>query len=181
MKDLDKNGIKIQMLDLGGGFPARYTEDVPELDEISILVKDALTKYIPYKVEYAIEPGRGLVGEAGVIVSSVISRTVRGNKNWLYLDIGAYNGLMETQSTQGSLIYPLKSSKDETKEGKEKIHFVVTGPSCDSLDTMFNNAKLAKNITLGDHVYIGSAGAYTLSYASSFNGFKPPKTYYTKG
>lgn len=178
MKDLEKNGIKIQMLDLGGGFPAKYTEDVPELDEISILVMSALKKYIPYKVEYTIEPGRGLVGEAGLIVSSVISRTTRGNKNWLYLDIGAYNGMMETQSTQGSLLYPLQSSKDTTKDGKDKLSFVVTGPSCDSLDTMFDAAKLAKNITLGDDVYIGSAGAYTLSYASSFNGFKPPRVYY---
>ncbi len=178
MGQLKEHDIKIQMVDLGGGFPAKYTEEVPELDEISVLINRSLKAHIPYEVQYSIEPGRGLIGEAGVIASTVISRTVRGNKNWLYLDIGAYNGLVETQSTQGSLVYPLQSSKDISKEGRNKIHFVVTGPSCDSLDTMFFNVKLAKNITLNDKVYIGTAGAYTTSYASNFNGFGPPKVYF---
>lgn len=178
MKDLELKNIKIKMVNIGGGFPVKYTENIPELDEISIIIKHAVKKYMPYKVDLFLEPGRGLVGEAGLMVATVLSRTIRGSNNWLYLDIGAYNGLIETTSTQGSLIYPIRTSKDNTKEGKHKINYVVTGPTCDSLDTMFSNIELAKNISIGDHIYIGSAGAYTLSYASSFNGFKPPKVYY---
>jgi ornithine decarboxylase len=50
----------------------------------------------------------------------------------------------------------------------------VTGPSCDSSDTMFYGAELPETLTAGDRLYIGSTGAYTLSYASTFNGFPPP-------
>ncbi len=178
MDELTQKGIKIEMVDIGGGFPAKYTEDVPELDEISLVIKKAIKKHLPYEVKIIAEPGRGLVAEAGLIVSSVLSRTIRGNKNWLYLDIGAYNGLIETTSTQGSLVYPIRSSKDNSKDGKSKLSYVITGPTCDSLDTMFGGVQLAKNLAIDDHIYIGSAGAYTLSYASSFNGFKPPKVYY---
>ncbi len=178
MEELNRKNIKIDMLDIGGGFPAKYTEDVPEIDEISIVINNAIKKYLPYKVKIAAEPGRCLVAEAGLIVTSVLSRTIRGGRNWLYLDIGAYNGLIETTSTQGSLVYPLRTSKDISVDGKSKLNYVLTGPTCDSLDTMFESIQLAKNLTIDDHIYIGSAGAYTLSYASSFNGFGPPKVYY---
>ena len=56
----------------------------------------------------------------------------------------------------------------------EQTMFTVAGPSCDSADTMFLATRLPASITIGDKVMIGSAGAYTLSYASNFNGFAPP-------
>lgn len=177
MKELLANGIKLEMLNMGGGFPVKYTEPIPTMDEIGQTIKRSVKQHLPYKVNLMIEPGRAIVGDTAVLVSSVIGRAQRSGKNWLYLDVGAFNGLMETTSCQGSLEYPLDSSKDQNN-GREKIDFTITGPTCDSLDTMFENVKLVNNMDLGDHIYIRSAGAYTLSYASSFNGFGPPKTYF---
>jgi ornithine decarboxylase len=58
------------------------------------------------------------------------------------------------------------------------VPFTVTGPSCDSADTMFFGAQLPVTMTEGDRVFLASAGAYTLSYASNFNGFPPPLPYF---
>jgi ornithine decarboxylase len=60
----------------------------------------------------------------------------------------------------------------------EQVPFTVTGPSCDSSDTMFFGALLPITMAEGDRLFVGSAGAYTLSYASHFNGFPPPATHY---
>ena len=57
-----------------------------------------------------------------------------------------------------------------------KVRTTVTGPSCDSSDTMFYGVPLPASLAAGDRLYIGSTGAYTTSYASSFNGFPPPAT-----
>jgi ornithine decarboxylase len=87
--------------------------------------------------------------------------------------VGAFNGMMETLQTGNTWEYPLWTSRaDHGVVSFEK--FTVTGPSCDSSDTMFYGAGLPSTIAPGDRVYIGSAGAYTLSYASGFNGFAPP-------
>ena len=53
------------------------------------------------------------------------------------------------------------------------LPFTVTGPSCDSADTMFHGMPLPATLDVDDRLFIGSAGAYTLSYASHFNGFAP--------
>lgn len=176
MKELKSEGIILKMLDIGGGFPAHYTEEVPDLDEIGLVIQNALKKYIPYKVKIVAEPGRGMVAEAAVLVTSVNSRNLRANKHWLYIDVGVFNGLIETTSFQGSLVYPIETSKDITDH--KKIPYTVTGPTCESLDTMFENIQLPDNLQLGDKLFIKSAGAYTLSCASNYNGFGPPKVYY---
>jgi ornithine decarboxylase len=119
------------------------------------------------------EPGRHLVAEAAVMAAGVIGRERRGHENWLFLEVGAYNGLMETLRTANSWDYPLWTSVAGHAD-LPQLPFVVTGPGCDSSDTMFLGAMLPATIGVGDTLYIGSAGAYTLSYASSLNGFEPP-------
>ena len=58
--------------------------------------------------------------------------------------------------------------------GAAMVPYTVTGPSCDSSDTMFVGVMLPAGLDVGDRLYIATAGAYTLSYASHFNGFAPP-------
>ena len=88
--------------------------------------------------------------------------------------VGAYTGLRETQQTAGSWDFPLWSSRRDHATAY-RVPFTVTGPSCDSSDTMFVACPLPSTLATDDRLYIGSAGAYTLSYASSFNGFPPPR------
>lgn len=178
MRQLLKDGVRLEMLDIGGGFPARYGEPAPTIADIGQVVNRALHEMLPYRPPLiAAEPGRHIVAETAVMVAEVLGREVRAGEDWLYLDVGAYNGLMETQQTVGQWRFPMWSSRPD-HGAVEQVPFTVTGPSCDSSDTMFFGALLPVTMREGDRVYVGSAGAYTLSYASHFNGFPPPATHF---
>jgi ornithine decarboxylase len=178
MADLSRHGIELDMLNLGGGFPARYTDTVPTIDAIAEVILDSINDLLPYRPRTIVaEPGRYLVAESGVLVAGVLGREVRAGEHWLYLDTGAYHGLMETQQTVGQWTYPLWTSRPDHAESGQ-LPYTVTGPSCDSADTMFHAAILPNSLDVDDRLYIGSAGAYTLSYASHFNGFAPPVATY---
>ena len=178
MRQLRRDGIEIEMLDIGGGFPARYGDPVPTIGQLGLVINRALGELLPYIPPLlAAEPGRHLVAETAVMVASVLGREVRAGEDWLYLDVGAYNGLMETQQSVGQWRFPLWSSRLDHAYAPH-IPFTVTGPSCDSSDTMFYGVSLPETLAEGDKLYIASAGAYTLSYASNFNGFAPPEPYF---
>jgi len=178
MRQLQSDGIRLEMLDLGGGFPARYGDTVPSIEQIGDVIEDSLDDLLPYEPALIVaEPGRHMVAETAVMVTSVLGREERAGEEWLYVDVGAYNGLMETQQTVGQWRFPLWSSRLD-HGAVEQLPWTITGPSCDSSDTMFYGASLPITMTEGDRLFIASAGAYTLSYASSFNGFPPPATYF---
>jgi len=176
MAQLGSDGITLRMLDLGGGFPARYDDPVPSISQIGRVVSASLRDLLPYAPELVVaEPGRHLVAETAVMVAGVLGREQRAGEEWLYLDVGAYNGLIETQQTVGQWRFPLWTSRSDHGVVPH-TPYTVTGPTCDSSDTMFYGAALPVTMAEGDRVFVGSAGAYTLSYASSFNGFPPPAT-----
>ncbi|MFG1603956.1 type III PLP-dependent enzyme [Actinoplanes sp. NPDC049265] len=180
MSRLRADGIELTMLDLGGGFPARYVHGVPAIETIGAVIADAVDE-LPYRPELlAAEPGRFLVAESSVLATSVIGRERRGDENWLFVDVSAYHGLMETLQTANGWDYPLWTSVRHAAE-IPAMRFTVTGPSCDSSDTVFTGVSLPATIDVGDTLYIGSAGAYTLSYASAFNGFPPPTPLFVGG
>jgi ornithine decarboxylase len=181
MAALAEDGVELEMLDLGGGFPARYVGRVPSMKEIAEAISPALDELLPYRPSLlAAEPGRHLVAESAVLVASVLGREVRAGENWVYLDVGAYNGLMETQQTVNQWRFPLWTSRADHALVPH-LPFTVTGPSCDSSDTMFYGVALPSTVDVGDKLFIGSTGAYTLSYASSFNGFPPPTPMFVGG
>ncbi|MEO7836327.1 MAG: type III PLP-dependent enzyme [Acidimicrobiales bacterium] len=175
---LHRQGVTLQMLDIGGGFPGNYCDPIPEFSQIARGISGALDRMSQRPPIVVAEPGRYLVAESGVMVSTVIGVDRRSDGLWCYLDVGGYNGLMETVQTGGRWKFPLRTSKDGDAP---MVPFTVTGPTCDSSDTMFYDAHLPADLEVGDRVYIGSAGAYTTSYASSFNGFPPPRMLFTDG
>lgn len=173
-RNLAEKGIQLNMVNLGGGFPARYLKDVPEVsaygDEISLSLKKHFGNRLPATI---IEPGRGLVGDAGMIRSEVvlISRKHEDDPvRWVYLDIGKFGGLAET--IDEAIRYPLKTPRD----GAELAPCIVAGPTCDSVDVLYEQEPylLPVSLEIGDPVLIESTGAYTATYASAgFNGFDP--------
>jgi len=100
----------------------------------------------------------------------VLGRARRRGRDWVHVDVGAFNGVMEALETGNRLAYPLSDSR---RGIRTRCH--VTGPSCDSQDTILFDTALSGDLTCGDRVYIGSAGAYTTAYASRFNGFDVPR------
>jgi ornithine decarboxylase len=175
MRKLTEVGIQIEFLDLGGGFPARYEAASPNLNAVTDAITAALDEHLPYPVKtIVIEPGRGLVADAGIMVATIIGTATRGTSNWLHLDVGAFNGMMESLETGNQLRYPVTDSKSSpyTKP------YHLTGPTCDSQDTLLFDVDLSEDLTTGDRIYIHTAGAYTTCYASTFNGFDLPQTHY---
>lgn len=168
-----RQGITLKMLDMGGGFPAHYRTAVPALAKYGQAIMTAVKRHVPYKVELVVEPGRGLVGSAGVMVSSVIGLADRGTHRWVHLDVGAFNGMMEELEMQNHL--PLLLSDSRGSATTQLVN--LTGPSCDSQDSILFDTKLSSELAMGDRVYLYTAGAYTTSYASRFNGFDIPKVH----
>jgi len=173
LRALQARGITLRMLNIGGGFPARYTDPVPDLAEYGACIRQAVARHLPYPIQLSAEPGRALVAEAGVLVATVIGTAERAGNSWLHLDVGAFNGMMETLLTQNRLAYPLADSRATD----ERCVYHITGPTCDSQDTMFLGVSLSRGLVPGDQVYIYTAGAYTTCYASTFNGFSAPTTH----
>ena len=173
LRELQAHGITLRMLNIGGGFPARYTDPVPDLAEYGACIRQAVARHLPYPIQLCAEPGRALVAEAGVLVATIIGTAERGGRSWLHLDVGAFNGMMETLLTQNRLVYPLADSRATD----ERCAYHITGPTCDSQDTMFLGVPLSRGLVPGDQVYIYTAGAYTTCYASTFNGFSAPTTH----
>ncbi|WP_412745971.1 type III PLP-dependent enzyme [Krasilnikovia sp. MM14-A1004] len=170
MNDLRGDGIRLTMLDVGGGFPARYDSDVPDLQTYAKHIRTAIEQYVPYPVELVVEPGRAMVAESGVMVATVIGLARRAGARWAHLDVGAFNGFMESLETGTALSYPVRDSRDSVR--RDRFH--LTGPSCDSQDTLRYGVPLSADLAVGDRVYIHVAGAYTTAYASRFNGFDLP-------
>lgn len=164
-----RKDIGLHLLNIGGGFPIKYTKPVPSIAEIARVIRDSLAKAFPEDIELTLAPGRALVGEAGTFVATVIAKAARATEKWLYLDVGVFNGLMESV---GGIRYPMAS-----KEGSKTSQWVLAGPSCDSFDVISTEAELPE-LEVGDRVYIMSAGAYTTAYASQFDGFPIPKIHF---
>ncbi|MHA6781151.1 type III PLP-dependent enzyme [Pseudonocardia saturnea] len=164
-------GVRLEMIDIGGGFPARYGEPVPPVAAYGSRIRQALDR-LPYRPHVVAEPGRALVAEAGVLVSTVIGTARRSGRDWVHVDVGAFNGLMESLETANTLSYPVSDSRRTTRH---PCH--LTGPSCDSQDTILFDTALSADLACGDRVYIGTAGGYTTAYAAPFNGFDVPRVH----
>jgi ornithine decarboxylase len=166
-RKVESEGIKLRLLNIGGGYPIRYTKDVVGVESIEKMINEAIFNQFPEEIEIHIEPGRAVVGEAGVFVTRVIGKARRMDENWLYIDIGVFNGLME--SIGGIKYTMIVGSRAEPKR------WTVAGPSCDSFDVIARDVLLPEP-NIGDYLLIPSTGAYTISYASEFNGFPIPRT-----
>ena len=174
----EEDGITLQMINMGGGFPANYIQRTNSLEtyaeEIIRFLKEDFGDELP---EIILEPGRSLIANAGILVSEVVlvarkSRTAV--ERWVYTDVGKFSGLIETMDE--SIKFPIWTEK---KGEAEEV--VIAGPTCDSADIMYEHYKygLPLNLAAEDRLYWLSTGAYTTSYSAvEFNGFPPLKAFY---
>ena len=175
---LAASDINLRMVNIGGGFPAHYRGDVPGVERYCQAVMAAITRHFGNDLpEIIVEPGRSIVGDAGIIQSEVVlvaAKAYGDEKRWVYLDVGKFNGLAETMDE--SIKYRIRTPADGGPSGRA----ILAGPTCDSADILYEKTEYRLPLALkpGDKVQILSTGAYTSSYASvGFNGFAPLKTY----
>jgi ornithine decarboxylase len=173
-----RQGLALELLNVGGGLPAHYTTPVPTLAGYVETITSAVNRHFGSSAPWLmIEPGRYMVGDAGLLRSQVLLIARHGNhdqRRWIYLDAGRYNGLAETQGER--IHYPIRTPHD----GGACEPAVLAGPTCDSTDIVYDrtNYALPLDLAIGDTVDFLSAGAYTASYASvEFNGFPPLSTH----
>ena len=174
-----ERGITLSMVNLGGGFPTKYLKEVPAVKSYGRSIFRAVRKHFGNRIpDTIIEPGRGMVGNAGLIEAEVVlvSKKSENDKlRWVYLDIGRFGGLAETLDE--SIRYPIRTPRD----GDPVAPCVLAGPTCDSADVMYEKKpyELPVSLEIGDKVLIEGTGAYTATYSSvAFNGFEPLKTYH---
>ncbi|MFO0293473.1 MAG: type III PLP-dependent enzyme [Rhodospirillales bacterium] len=176
-QECEARGVKLAMLNIGGGFPARYRRDMPPMAAYGEAIHESLSRHFGNNIpEIIVEPGRQMVGDAGILQTEVVLIARKGRndpRRWVYLDIGKFGGLAETMDE--AIQYPISTPR----KGKlERV--ILAGPTCDSADVLYEKSdyRMPIDLQVGDKLEIRSAGAYTTTYASvAFNGFEPLKTY----
>src|SRR6202042_1618406 len=173
-RDCGERGLTLSMVNLGGGFPTKYLKNVPTVKTYGAAIFRALRRHFGNRIpETIIEPGRGMVGNAGIIEAEVVlisKKSDEDKQRWVYLDIGRVNGLAETQDEM--IRYPIRTEYDDDPLAP----CVIAGPSCDSVDVLYEKEPylLPVSLEIGSKVMIEGTGAYTTTYSSvGFNGFPP--------
>jgi ornithine decarboxylase len=174
-----ERGMALSMVNLGGGFPTRYLKEVPTVRTYGNAIFRALRKHFGNAIpETIVEPGRGMVGNAGIIEAEVVlvsKKSAAEEVRWVYLDIGKFGGLAETMDE--SIRYPIRTPHDDDRLAP----CVLAGPTCDSADVLYEKEpySLPVSLEIGDKLLIEGTGAYTATYSAvAFNGFSPLKTYH---
>ncbi|WP_426958877.1 type III PLP-dependent enzyme [Muricoccus radiodurans] len=177
--DLKEAGVKVRMVNLGGGYPVRYRAEVPEIDAFGDAIMGAMAEHFGNAIpDMVIEPGRFIAGDAAVLSAEVVlvSRKAKDDPvRWVYLDIGRFGGLAETEGE--AIKYAFRTPHDGGPEGP----VTIAGPTCDSTDTLYekSNYRLPEALRAGDRVELLATGAYVTTYASQgFNGFAPLAEHY---
>jgi ornithine decarboxylase len=173
-----QQGIRLGLVNMGGGFPTRYLRDVPTAQSYGRAIGDALRHHFGNDIPRTIiEPGRGMVGNAGVLKTEVVlvsRKSDDDDKRWVFLDVGKFGGLAETMDE--AIRYSLLTERD----ADEKAPCIVAGPTCDSADVLYERTPyhLPVSLTVGDEILIEGTGAYTTTYSAvAFNGFEPLRAY----
>jgi ornithine decarboxylase len=165
-------GLPLELIDIGGGFPSRYGDaGVPGLDDIARGVRSAMRHGLPPTL--VMEPGRAMVADAMVLVASVVGRSERAGRPWLYLDAGVYNGLFEALACQGSIAHRV-TALDQRPDRTDVECFVLAGPTGDGLDVIAGEVWLPASLGEGDRLVFHEVGAYSVPFLTRFNGFPVP-------
>lgn len=176
--DLAERGVELRMVNLGGGFPARYRDGIPAMEAYADAIMKAMTRHFGNRLpNIIVEPGRSMVGDAGILQTEVVlisQKSYQDETRWVYLDIGRFGGLAECEGE--AIKYRIRTNRD----GGATMPVVIAGPTCDSADILYEKSGYCLPVDLkpGDKVELLATGAYTTSYSAvNFNGFPPLKAY----
>ncbi len=162
----DRGYTKMNLLDIGGGFPAPYDDSVKPFRDLAALINRELDRLFPKSIQILAEPGRFMVATAAVAISKILGKAVRDGKLCYYINDGVYH------TFSGVIFdhchYHLKSFK----RGPTQICSVF-GPTCDALDVVSLAEELPGDLQLGDLLYSEQIGAYSHASSTYFNGFPP--------
>ncbi len=166
--ECQENGMPLKILDIGGGFPIQHfdSEIGVNFERMAAQIRKQMKTLFDKRVKFIAEPGRFLIGPAGILVSQVIGRAFRNNKNYYYLNDGVYQDF-------SGMVFDHCQYEFKTLRRGHKFLSTLAGPTCDSFDTLSGNVEVPE-LYVNDVVYVKNIGAYSsASAAANFNGFKP--------
>ena len=168
-KEVAERGYdKMNLLDIGGGFPAPYDESVKPFSELAKRINNELDRLFPTGVDIVAEPGRFIAATAGTAVSKIIGKAVRHGKLCYYINDGVYH------TFSGVIFDHCQYHFDAFKTGPTQI-CTVFGPTCDGLDVISMTEELPSDLARGDLLTSKNIGAYSNATSTYFNGFPPAK------
>ena len=161
---------RMNLLDIGGGFPAPYDASVKPFQELAKKINSELERLFPDpKIEILAEPGRFMIATAGTSVVRINGKTVRDGKTCYYVNDGAYH-------TYSGIIFDHQHcNMFSFRKGKKTENCAVFGPTCDALDVISSAMSLPTDLKLGELMYSTNMGAYSHASSTWFNGFPPAK------
>lgn len=160
-------GLPTRLLDIGGGFPVQYVEPVPEIADFCEPIGEALDGTIAPEIRVICEPGRFISASPVTLVCSVIGKAERDGKLWYYLDDGLY-------STFSGIVFDHCQYPVVTNGAGEGRLSVLSGPTCDSFDVMYDGLVIPEH-EIGDKMVFPMTGAYCAVSGSNFNSLKRPE------
>lgn len=169
-KEARENDLPLKIADIGGGFPIQHFDNEVgvNFERMAAQIRPQLKALFDKHVKFIAEPGRFLVGPAGVLVTQVMGRTFRNNKNYYYLNDGVYADF-------SGMIFDHCRYEFKTLRRGQKFLSALAGPTCDSFDTLSLNEEIPE-LYVDDVVYVKNIGAYSCASATAnFNGFSPAK------
>jgi diaminopimelate decarboxylase len=160
-KDLRKQNIVLKYIDIGGGWAAHFEREskTPHPDDYVLAVAKHL-KNIPAKI--IVEPGRSIVGNAGILVMKITTTKLSGPKRYYIVDAGMNDFIRPPLYGAIHRIEPVKKSK------KANVICDVVGPVCESSDFFAKGIKLPR-MKIGDSLALFTAGAYGAAMGSNYN------------
>ncbi len=164
----DRGYTKMNLLDIGGGFPAPYDDTVKPFRELAGIINREINRLFPKNIQILAEPGRFLCATAATAISKIIGKAVRDGKLCYYINDGVYH------TFSGVIFDHCHYHMKSFKRGPTQICSVF-GPTCDALDVVSMAEELPGDLQLGDLLYSEQIGAYSHASSTWFNGFPPAK------
>jgi ornithine decarboxylase len=162
------NGLAITTVNIGGGFPIKhFRTDMCSLETFAGKMRRELDRLFAKDIDIIAEPGRGMIGPAGMLITRVIGRSIRNNKNYYYLDDGVYGDF-------SGIVFDHCKYEFRTLTKTQRFLSILAGPTCDSFDTISLSQELPE-LDVGGVVYVPNIGAYSCASALTFNGIPPAK------
>jgi len=165
---IDRGYTKMNLLDIGGGFPAPYDPSVKPFRELARKINSEIDRLFPKNVQILAEPGRFLIATAAYAVSTIIGKAVRDGKVCYYIDDGVYH------TFSGIIFDHCHYHPKSFRKGPSQI-CTVFGPTCDALDVVSMAEELPVNLERGELLYTPHIGAYSHASSTHFNGFPPAR------
>lgn len=168
LNDSRKKGYNLNLIDLGGGFPAPYDANVPHFEKLAEVIDSECKRLFPDDVQIVAEPGRFMVATAATLVSEIIGKAKREGKIFYHINDGVYH-------TFSGVVYDHWIPNFHAFKKGEKEVCAVVGPTCDSFDKISLSEQLPNNLGIGDYLYTNNIGAYSVASSTKFNGFDGAK------